>query len=84
MSYSPENLAEIEVLMLFDLSTSLEGIKIHKTADPAVIAAAQRLFDGGFITQVDGGYLTPLGREAAEHAQFLYTMLNVPPEEQAL
>ncbi|WP_455210613.1 TIGR02647 family protein [Kaarinaea lacus] len=81
MSYSPENLAEIDVLMLFDLSNSLEGIKIHKTAKPAAIAAAQRLFEGGFITQVDGGYLTPLGREAAEHAQFLFTMLNANPEE---
>jgi uncharacterized protein (TIGR02647 family) len=80
MSYSPENLAELDVLMLFDLSNSLEGIKIHKTANPAAIAAAQRLFEGGFLTQVDGGYLTPLGREAAEHAQSLFTMLNVHPE----
>ena len=69
------------MLLLFDLSNSLEGIKIHKTADPAVIAAAQRLFDGGFITQVDGGYLTPLGHEAAEYAQSLFTMLNAHPDE---
>ena len=81
MSYSPENLAELDVLMLFDLSNDLEGIKIHKTAVPTRIAAAQRLFEGGFITQVDGGYLTPLGLEAAEHAQFLFTMLNAHPEE---
>jgi len=81
MSYSPENLAELDVLMLFDLANSLEGIKIHKTAEPAVIDAAQRLFDGGFITQVDGGYLTPLGREAADFAQSLFTMLNAHPKE---
>jgi uncharacterized protein (TIGR02647 family) len=81
MSFSLENIVELDVLMLFDLSTTLEGIKIHKTADPAVIAAAQRLFDGGFITQVDGGYLTPLGREAAEYTQSLYTMLNAHPGE---
>jgi uncharacterized protein (TIGR02647 family) len=81
MSFSLENLVELDVLMLFDLSTSQEGIKIHKRAEPAVIAAAQRLFDGGFITQVDGGYLTPLGREAAEHAQALFTMLNAHPNE---
>lgn len=76
MSYTPENLAEIELLMLYDLSTSQEGIKIHKTAGPGKISAAHSLFEKGFITQKDGGYLTSLGREAAEHAQFLFTMLN--------
>lgn len=81
MSYTPENLAELDVLMLYNLSTSLEGIKIHKTAEPTVIAAAQRLFDRGFITQADGGYLTPLGIEAAEHAQSLFTMLNAHRDE---
>ena len=81
MSYSPENLMELNVLLLFGLSTNLEGIKIHKTAEPAMIAATQRLFDGGFITQADGGYLTPFGLEAAEHAQSLHTMLNTRPEE---
>jgi len=76
MSYSTDNIAELDVLLLYDLSTSQEGIKIHKSADTNKIAAAKRLFDKGFITQVDGGYLTSLGREAAEHTQFLYTMLN--------
>lgn len=76
MSYTPDNLAELHVLMLYDSSASLEGIKIHKNAEPSVIAAAQRLYDGGFITQVDGGYLTPLGGEASEHAHSLLTMLN--------
>ncbi len=76
MSYTPDNIAELEVLMLYDLSTNQEGIKIHKTAEPAKIAAAQRLFKKGFISQVDGGYLTSLGRKAAEYTQFLHTMLN--------
>lgn len=81
MLYTPENLAELDVLMLFNSSTSLEGIKIHKIADPKVISAAQRLFKRGFITQVDGGYLTQLGGEASEHAHFLLTMLNDHGEE---
>ena len=76
MSYSAENFAEVNLLMLYQSSASLEGIKIHKTADPSVIAAGQRLFDAGFITQVDGGYLTPLGAEAADHAQSLLMMLS--------
>ena len=76
MSYSEKNLAELHVLMLYGSSASLEGIKIHKDADPLVITAAERLFEGGFITQVDGGYLTSLGSEAADHAHTLLTMLS--------
>ncbi len=81
MSYSADNLAELNLLMLYNSPTSLEGIKIHKSADSAVIAAAQRLFKNHFITQVDGGYLTPLGSQAAEHAHSLYDMLNAYNEE---
>ena len=76
MSYTAELIAELEVLMLFDLSSTQEGIKIHKTADDSVIAAAVRLHEKGFLTQVDGGYLTSLGHEAAEHTQNLYTLLT--------
>ena len=76
MSYTPQNLSELKVLMLFNSSTSLEGIKIHKSAAPDVIAAAQHLHSGGFITQVDGGYLTQLGIETAEHAHSLFYLLN--------
>ena len=50
MSYTPQNLAELKVLMLFNSPTSLEGIKIHKSAAADVIAAAQHLHAGGFIT----------------------------------
>ncbi len=80
MPYTPENLAELNVLMLYDLSSTLEGIKIHKTAEPSVIEAAHSLFEKGMITLEDGGYLTPLGHEAAEHAQSLFTMLNAHSE----
>jgi uncharacterized protein (TIGR02647 family) len=76
MSYSDELIAEMEVLMLFDLATTQEGIKIHKSAEPEIIDAAKRLHEKGFTTQVDGGYLTSLGTEAAEHTQNLYTLLT--------
>jgi len=76
MSYTPQNIAELDVLMLFNSSSSLEGVKIHKTAEARVISAAQHLYENGFITQVDGGYLTPLGAQAAEHAHSLFTLLN--------
>ena len=81
MSYTPQNLAELKVLMLFSSPTGLEGIKIHTSAAPELIAAARHLHDGGFITQVDGGYLTPLGIEAAEHAHTLFYMLNSSSDE---
>ena len=80
MSYTTENHAELNVLMLFKSSSSLEGIKIHRSAEPSLIAAAKRLHGGGFITQVDGGYLTPAGSEAAEHAHLLYDMLHAHSE----
>ena len=78
MSFTPENIEELDLLLMFDLSTSQAGIKIHKTANPAAIAAAESLFNKGLLTQKDGGYLTNLGIVAAEHAQALYTLLNTP------
>jgi uncharacterized protein (TIGR02647 family) len=76
MSYTPENIAELNVLLQFTPATSLKGIKIHHTANPALVAAARRLHDRGFITLADGGYLTALGARASEQAHALYTMLN--------
>lgn len=76
MNYTRDNLAELDILMLYDLSNNQQGIKIHKTADSEKRSAAERLFTKGFISQKDGGYLTTLGNEAAEQAQSLYTMLN--------
>ncbi len=60
---------EMNVLMMFDLSTTQAGIKVHSDASPAVIAAAKRLFGKGLLTQEDGGYLTSLGYEVAQHTQ---------------
>jgi len=76
MTYTPELKEELNVLLLFTLTTTQEGIKVHKTADPDKIAAVERLHEKALITQVDGGYLTDLGREAAEHAQSVYTILT--------
>lgn len=81
MSFTSENIAELDLLLLFDLSTSQAGIKIHKTASSSSIAAARRLFEKGFISQEDGGYLTSLGITAAEHAHSLFTELNAPCNE---
>lgn len=80
MSFTPELIAELEILSLFNLSNTQEGLKVHHVAAPSAVAAARRLFEKGLTTQVDGGYLTSLGLDAAEHAQSLLTILNVSHE----
>jgi len=76
MPLSPELFEELKILALFNLSTTQEGIKVHPDATPAAIAATRRLFDKGLLTRDDGGYLTSLGLEAAEHAQAVITILT--------
>lgn len=76
MLLTDELVAEIKLLSLFNLESVQEGVKVHGNADPGLIAAAQRLFDKGLITQHDGGYLTDLGIEVAEHAQRMLTILT--------
>jgi len=76
MSLTPELVAELEVLALFNLDSSQEGLKIHQTAAPKHIAAAKRLFEKELIDQPDGGYLTSLGRDAAQNVQTVLTILD--------
>ena len=76
MPFSQQLVDELNMLMHFNLTSTLEGIKVHATAEPALIAATRRLYEKGLVTQVDGGYLTDLGREAAEQAEAVLTILN--------
>jgi uncharacterized protein (TIGR02647 family) len=80
MSFTPELVAELEILSLFNLRNTQEGLKVHHVAAPTAVAAAKRLFDKGLTTQVDGGYLTSLGLDAAEHAQSLLIILTTAKE----
>jgi uncharacterized protein (TIGR02647 family) len=75
MPYNDDIMQELNVLNLFNLNTTQEGIKVHSSAKPELIEATQRLFNKGLISQNDGGYLTPLGHEAAESTQTLLTIL---------
>ncbi|WP_348750316.1 TIGR02647 family protein [Pseudomonas rhodesiae] len=83
MSYTPELVAELEILVLFPLDSTKEGLKVHQTAAPSAIAAAKRLHAKGLIDQADGGYLTSLGRDAAEQAQTLLTILTTANTKEA-
>lgn len=75
MRYTEEQMAEIDILIHFNLDSTQQGIKVHSSANPEQINAVRRLFDKGLVTQKDGGYLTDIGRKAAEHAQALVLML---------
>ncbi|MEX0605020.1 MAG: TIGR02647 family protein [Marinobacter sp.] len=77
MSFPPDYIEELNLLALYNLSSAQEGIKVHRhSAAPESVAAAERLFRKGLITQVDGGYLTPLGNETAEHTHKLLAILT--------
>lgn len=75
MHYTKNQMAELDILIQYSLDSTQQGIKIHSSADEENIEAVERLFDKGLVTAVDGGYLTELGRKAAEHAQALILML---------
>lgn len=76
MPYKKELVDEINVLALFDTSNNQEGLKVHSSASSDSIEATVRLHKKGLITQKDGGYLTDLGVDAAEHVQSLLSILN--------
>ncbi|MDD5271964.1 MAG: TIGR02647 family protein [Methylovulum sp.] len=77
MSYNQDTIDELNLLALYNLDTTLAGLKVHSSsASPGAVAAAQRLHGKGLTTQADGGYLTTLGHEAAEMAQTLFNLLN--------
>jgi uncharacterized protein (TIGR02647 family) len=76
MPYTSDLVDELNTLIRFDLACNQQGVKVHKTADAAVIAATGRLHSKGLLSQVDGGYLTGLGRNAAEHAQAALALLT--------
>lgn len=76
MHYNSTQMAELNILVQYSLDTTNQGIKVHSTASEEKIEAVERLFEKGLVTQVDGGYLTDIGKKAAEHAQALILMLS--------
>lgn len=76
MSYTSEHLSELNLLSQFESGDTTTGLKVHSTASAETIAAAERLHAKGLTTQVDGGYLTVRGIDAAKHAQDLLRVLD--------
>lgn len=76
MNFSKNLTDELNLLTQFNLANEQDGIKIHHDATTEMISAARQLHTKGLITQEDGGYLTDLGRKAAEHTQALSFILK--------
>ncbi|WP_430460387.1 TIGR02647 family protein [Thalassolituus sp. LLYu03] len=76
MPISQDLVHEMTLLAQFDLHSMQQGIKVHTDAGDSMIAAARRLHDKGLIDRDDGGYLTSLGHDAAEHIQNLLQILK--------
>jgi uncharacterized protein (TIGR02647 family) len=78
MPFQSELVEELNMILRFDPLSLQEGLKVHSSARPEVIEATRRLHQKGLITLADGGYLTDLGHELADHAQSILRILNPP------
>jgi uncharacterized protein (TIGR02647 family) len=76
MSFNADMVEELNLILKFPNKSLMQGLKVHKDADQAVIEAAQRLYNKGIVQQPDGGYLTDLGHDLVEHAQVLQSALT--------
>ncbi|MBT1451347.1 TIGR02647 family protein [Glaciecola sp. XM2] len=67
---------ELNLILKFPSDSLLQGIKIHKDAGEEVVAAVQRLYEKGIVTQADGGYLTDLGHDLHARIEVVAQALN--------
>ena len=79
MHIDPELIDELNLLRRFGMGGPV-AMDVHDNPDPAVVAAAERMHEKGLITQPDGGDLTDNGREAVEHMNRLFNLLDPPLE----
>ncbi len=70
---------ELNLLKRFGMGGPM-AMDLHDNPDKAVIAAAERMFEKGLITAVDGGKLTDNGQQAIEHLERLFDLLDPPLE----
>ena len=76
MKFTAEHLAELNLLLQFDLRSASTGIKVHSDAEKEHQTAVANLFEKGLCTAPDGGYLTDEGIEIAEHADKILQVLS--------
>lgn len=76
MPYTSDIVDEMNLLVKFPMHSDMEGVKVHSNANPTLVSAAQRLYAKGLVTQMDGGYLTHSGHQAAESAKSALRILT--------
>ena len=74
-SFDQDMLDELNLLLKFPTDSLLQALKIHHDASQSMVNAASRLYAKGLITQPDGGYLTDLGIDLADHACHIQSAL---------
>jgi uncharacterized protein (TIGR02647 family) len=79
MHIDPELIDELNLLRRFSMGGPV-AMNVQDNPDPAVIAAAERMFGKGLITAADGGELSASGHEAIEHMNRLFNLLDPPLE----
>ena len=79
MHIDSELIDELNLLRRFSMGGPV-AMNVHDNPDSAVSAAAARMFEKGLITAADGGQLTDSGREAVEHMDRLFNLLDPPLE----
>jgi uncharacterized protein (TIGR02647 family) len=76
MPFNQSLTEELNLILKFPDQSLMQGLKVHHDADTNVIDAAKRLHQKGITTQPDGGYLTDLGHDLAEHAKVIQSALT--------
>jgi uncharacterized protein (TIGR02647 family) len=76
MKFTQQHIAELNLLLQFDISSAATGIKVHGDAADELKQAVQSLYEKQLCTLPDGGYLTDEGIEMAEHADKLIRVIT--------
>tara|TARA_R110002096_G_scaffold370918_2_gene564392 strand:- start:46 stop:291 length:246 start_codon:yes stop_codon:yes gene_type:complete len=79
MRLDSDIIEELGLLKRFSMGGPL-AMDLSDSPDEDIVAAAERMFEKGLITQADGGELTDAGREAIEHMDRLFNLLTPPLE----
>jgi len=79
MHLDPELIDELALLRRFSMGGPV-AMNLQDNPDPAVTAAAARMFAKDLITAADGGELTESGRQAIVHMEGLLNLLDPPLE----
>ena len=79
MAFDSSHIEALNLLLLFDGASHEQGIKVHSSARPEVVAACRELCERGLVTRQDGGYLTDAGIEALGHVEVLAGLLTDRP-----